>query len=121
MENQNNEADLVNDLSEVLNELKEIEERSGDCDLWRTVAWNGDKDFTCMERCGGITIQEAVDYSVEALLSWPQKSNAWLKYSQRNIWMDPQNMKCNEGWIKDHLHGKRDKACDPSVTACMWD
>ena len=122
MENQNDEADLVNDLSEVLNELKEIEERSVECDLWRTAAWNGnDSDFVCFERCDGVTIQEAVKYSVELLLGSPTKSNAWLKLSQRGLWHDPQNMECTEGWMKNHIFGKREPSCDPSVNGCMWD
>ena len=60
MENQNDEVDLGNDLSEVLNKLKEIEERSGDCDLWRTYA-NHKGDFACFQKCGGVTIQEAAN------------------------------------------------------------
>ena len=85
LENQNNEADLVNDLSEVLNDFKEIKERSGDCDLWRTAAWNGHGgDFVCMERCDGVTIQETVKY-----VEGHGENEAWMKFQQRNIWMDP--------------------------------
>ena len=115
MENQNNEVDLVNDLSEVLNELKEIDERSGGCDLWRTVAWNGDTDFTCMERCGGVMVHEAVKYA-----EGHGTSAAWLKFQQRNVWLDPENKMCEEGFVKDHVN-KVTASCDPSVNGCFYD
>ena len=121
MENQNNEADLVNDLSEVLNELKEIEERSGGCDLWRTAAWNGHGgDFVCFERCDGVTIQEAARKAFD--YSEGKRDAAWYIFSERRVWSDPENKKCNEGWLKDYLGpNKQDNACDPSVNGCMYD
>ena len=119
MENQNNEADLVNDLSEVLNELKEIEERSGDCDLWRTYA-NHKGDFVCFEKCGGVTIQEGANAA--AKIAQFSSSSAWWPYVQRMIWSDPEHDKCKSGWLKDKslLGSKLDASCDLSV-GCMYD
>ena len=122
MENQNNEADLVNDLSEVLNELKEIEERSGDCDLWRTYA-NIKGDFVCFEKCGGATIQEGAEAALKiAKLDAIPTRSAWWPYTQRYFWSVPENDKCQNGWLKDKslLSRKFDASCDPSV-GCMWD
>ena len=113
MENQNDEVDLVNDLSEVLNELNHIDDISGGCDLWRTVAWNGDTDFTCMERCGGVTVQEAVKYA-----EGHGENTAWTKFQQRNIWLDPENKMCEEGFVKDHVN-KVSASCDPSKNGCF--
>ena len=123
MENQNNEADLVNDLSEVLNELKEIEERSGDCDLWRTVAWTGfNTDFVCFERCGGVTIQEAARWAFDKNGSnGGLRNGSWYIFGERRVWADPENKKCNEYPMIDYISGKKDAACDPSVNGCMWD
>ena len=120
MKNQNNEADLVNDLSEVLNELKEIKERSGDCDLWRTSAWNGHGgDFVCMERCGGVTIQEAAKWSYDK--SGGHKANAWFVFSHGWVWTKPENLKCKENWLGEQVYMKMEPSCDPSVNDCMWD
>ena len=86
MENQNNEVDLVNDLSEVLNELKEIKERSGDCDLWRTATWAGvdSGDFVCMERCGGVTSQEAAKWAYDK--SDGHKDSELYHFTQGYVW-----------------------------------
>ena len=119
MENQNNEADLVNDLSEVLNELKEIEERSGDCDLWRTYAEGGNGDFVCMERCGGVTSQEAARWAYDK--SGGNKGHNWFVFSHGWVWTPQENRKCQDGWLKDHIHIKKDPSCDPSVNGCMYD
>ena len=119
MENQNNEADLVNDLSEVLNELKEIEERSGDCDLWRTWA-NVKGDFVCFEKCGGVTIQEGANAALK--ITKFSTSSAWWPYIQRMIWSDPEHAKCWSGFLKSRkfIGHKKDEACDLSV-GCMYD
>ena len=120
MENQNDEVDLVNDLSEVLNELKEIEERSGDCDLWRTAVWNGHGgDFVCMERCGGVTSQEAAKWAYDK--SGGNKANAWYAFSHGWVWTPQENRKCQDGWLKDYVKSKQEASCDPSVNGCMYD
>ena len=113
MENQNNEVDLVNDLSEVLNELKEIEERSNGCELWRTAAWNGDNAFVCFEQCGGITIEEVMKIM-------EGKNDAWTAFKQRNVWHDPRKLSCAKGHWKG-LFYKVDDSCDPSVKICEYD
>ena len=118
MENQNNEADLVNDLSEVLNELKEIEERSGDCDLWRTYA-NHKGDFACFQKCGGVTSQEAANAAFKLTNLIP--SNAWWPFVQRNAWSDPENLKCQNGWLAEKVTTKYDSSCDESVNGCFYD
>ena len=109
LENQNNEVDLVNHLLEVLNELKEIEERNGDCDLWRTYAeYKG--DFICFEKCDGVTILEAVK-GVQKIVS-SDAIHAWC-------WSDPEDGKCQEGWLADKVITKYD--CESSVTGCIYD
>ena len=118
MENQNNEADLVNDLSEVLNELKEIEERSGDCDLLRTYAmYKG--DFVCFQKCGGVMIQEAAKVAFK--LTKFNAMSGWWPFMQRNAWSDPENLKCQNGWLAEKVTTKYDSSCDESVNGCFYD